>query len=132
GLTVGKWVVGMAVRLQEWEKLLGEMNRIPLAALDRIREEAVQIRTMEHQVGRAVALGIGRTKLEPVPGLACAPVPNVAPRGVDRDAGECIGEPQCIENARAIRRDLDAGANLPKLRRLVVHIDIEAAPEPRG
>jgi len=40
-------------------------------------------------------------------------------------------EPERIENAGAIRADLDASSNLPEILRLLIDVDVDPVPEER-
>src|SRR5262249_57669522 len=100
-------------------------------AMGWVRENAMQVGAVEHEVGRAVAFRRGRAELEPIPGLARAPVTNLPPRGPHRDCVERLRQTERIENAAAVRADLNARAHLPQLRRLLVDVDIEPAPQER-
>ena len=59
------------------------------------------------------------------------PVPDHAPRRQHLHALERVLEAQRIKHARAVRADLDAGADLLELRRLLVDLDVEPALEQR-
>src|SRR5262249_46230796 len=86
---------------------------------------------MEHDVRRAVALGGRRPELEPVPGLAGAPVPDLPARGNDLHAPQRLLEPERVQHPGAVRADLDSGAALLQLGGLLVALDVEAAPQQR-
>ena len=45
--------------------------------------------------------------------------------------GELVGEPEPVQDARGVRADLDAGADLAQRRRLLVDMDVEARPQQR-
>ncbi len=47
------------------------------------------------------------------------------------DATERLLEPERVKHASAVRADLDAGTHLLELDGLLVHLDIEAAPQQR-
>ena len=86
---------------------------------------------MQHEVWRAVAVGGGGAELEPAPGLARAPMADLPPGGQNLDTTQVFFEPERVENAGAVRADLDSGAHLLELGRLLVNFDVEAAPQQR-
>ena len=93
-----------------------------------MRNHAVQIAAMDGDVGKAVALDQFQAEIEQLPALPGIPKP-------DRLAGrqhlhflQRLLEPQRMEDARAVGADLHAGAELAQFRRLLVDIDVDAAP----
>src|SRR5262245_16120440 len=120
--------VHMLVGLGDANAAPGKMECIRLQALDRVGEELVQIATVEHDVGRAVAL-IGCAGFKPIPGFAGAPVANFPSFRIDLNAAERLLEPKRMKNAGAIRTDLDSGPNFSQPGGLFVHIHVEAAPK---
>ena len=58
-------------------------------------------------------------------------MPDHAPRRQHLHALERVLEAERVEHARAVGADLDAGADLLQLRRLLVDLDVEAALEQR-
>src|SRR5437764_10159030 len=75
----------MLLRLRNPNAALGKMHGMRLEAMDCVREDAVQVGAVEHEVGRAIAFRRGRAELEPIPGFARAPVPNLPPLRQYRD-----------------------------------------------
>ena len=110
---------------------LAQMDGVRLQSADRVRQHCVQVGAVKHHVGRAVALSRDRAQLEPVPGLARAPVTNLSPRGKHLDAVQRCLETERVENPGAVCADLNAGADLSQLRRLLIHVDIEPLPQKR-
>src|SRR5215813_7341468 len=78
---------------------------------------------------RAVALGGNVAELEPVPGFAAAPVTQDAAHRLDLDARQHLFEPERVQHARAVRADLNPGADFLELVGLLVELDIDAALE---
>src|SRR5687767_6540258 len=89
----------------------------------------MEIAAMKHQMRRAEAPCRGLAELEPVPGLACAPVAQFAGDGQHPDFGERLFEAERVEDARAVRSKLDAGTDLLELVRLFIDLDVEPAFE---
>jgi hypothetical protein len=89
----------------------------------------VQIGAMQHEMRRAKALDVLVAEIEPVPGLARAPVPQLATLGPDLHPAERRFQAEREQDARAVGADLDAGADLPELARLLVDLDVDAARE---
>src|SRR2546430_5600434 len=91
----------------------------------------MQIGAVDHEVGRAVARdGLG-AEVEQLPGLPGVPQPDLlagrlAPHLADRTL-----KPEREENARAVRRDLHARAQLLKRRRLLVDFDLMTVAQQR-
>ena len=91
----------------------------------------VQIAAMDGDVRRAVTLDQFQAEIEQLPALPGIPQP-------DRLAGrqhlhllERLLEPERMQNAGAVGADLHAGAKFAQFRRLLVDIDIDAAPDQR-
>src|SRR5262245_37095066 len=108
---------------------LVQRDGVGLSRAHRAGEKAVQIGAMQHEMRRAEALDALVAEIEPVPGLARAPVPQLAPLGADLHPGERRFQAEREQHTRAVRADLDAGADLPELARLLVDLDIDAARE---
>ena len=108
-----------------------ELDRVGFARADGIGQQPVQIAPVQHDVRRAVALARGRAEIEPVPGLAGAPVPDHAAGRQHLDALERVFEAERVQHAGAVGADLDAGADLLELGRLLVDLDVEPALEQR-
>jgi hypothetical protein len=86
---------------------------------------------MKHDVRRAVTLSRRRAEIEPVPGLAGAPVTYFARRRDDLNAGQGILQAKRIQNSGSVGAKLNASSNLLEHGRLFVHVDIDAALEQR-
>ena len=78
---------------------------------------------------RAESLDAFVAKIEPVPGFAGAPVPQLAALRLNLNFSEGRFQAEGKKDAGAIRADLDAGANFLELVRLFVNLDINAALE---
>src|SRR5260370_26041552 len=89
----------------------------------------MQIGAMKHEVRRAEPLHVLVAEIEPVPGFAGAPVPQLTALRPDLNLGEGRFQAERKQNASAVGADLDAGADLLELARLVVNLDIDAALE---
>src|SRR5258707_8626893 len=89
----------------------------------------MQIGAMKNKVRRAKPLHVLVAEIEPVPGFAGAPVPQLAPLRPDLNLGEGRFQAERKQNARAVGADLDAGADFLELVRLFVDLDIDAALE---
>ena len=78
---------------------------------------------------RAESLDAFVAKIEPVPGFAGAPVPQLAALWPNLNFTQGRGEAERKQDARAVGADLDAGADFLELVRLLVNLDIDAALE---
>src|SRR5262249_26483548 len=108
---------------------LAQDDGVALQGADRIGEQAMQIAAVKHEMRRAEALDALVAEIEPVPGLSRAPVPQLA--ALRPDLHFCQGwfQAEREQDARAVRADLDAGADLPELVRLLVDRNVDAALE---
>src|SRR5262249_15865000 len=95
----------------------------------RVGQEPMQIAAVKHEMRRAEALDAFVAEVEPVPGFSGAPVPQLAALRPQLNLGEGPLQAERKQNARAVRADLDAGADLLELARLFVNLDIDAALE---
>src|SRR5208337_1477528 len=110
----------LPIGLAEPDAPPAKTDRVGLEAMHRLGEQGVQVGAVEHDMRSTVALGRNRTELEPVPGLARAPVPKLSPRRKHLDAAERLLEAERVQNTGAVRADLDAGTHFSQLRRLLV------------
>ena len=124
-------IVTRSVVLRDADALAVEMDRVRPLAPDRVEQHGVQIAAVEHHVGKAVALDRDRAEIEQLPGLAGAPEPDLLAGDDDAEPLGRRAEPQRIEHAGAVRADLDAGAELLQLGRLLIDIDADALPDQR-
>src|SRR5436190_15655514 len=91
----------------------------------------MQVSPMQHQMRRAVTLNAAGAKLEPVPGLPSAPTANLPLRWNDLDARQRRLEAERIEDAGAVRADLDAGSDLLEFVGLLEHLHVDATAQQR-
>ena len=108
-----------------------EMNGAGLCLQQRLRDHAMQIAAMDGDVGKAVALDRFQAEVEQLPALPGIPQPDRLAGRQHLDLLQRLLEPERVENARAVGADLHAGAKLAQFRRLLVDIDIDAAPDQR-
>ena len=59
--------LNMLVALDDADAALSDLYRVRFEAPDRIGENAVQVSTVQHDVGSAIASSRGRAELEPAP-----------------------------------------------------------------
>ena len=102
-----------------------------LGALHRLPQHAMEIAAMHHPVGRAEALERIAAEVEQRPGLAGAPEPDLLGRRLRHHLAHGRAEAQRDQDARAIRSELDAGADFAQLVGLLEHLDVEAALQQR-
>ena len=69
--------------------------------------------------------------VEPIPGFAGAPVPQLPPRRQHLHLPQRLFKSERIKHARAVRADLHAGADFAQHGRLFVDDDVEAALQQR-
>src|SRR5262249_40060570 len=99
------------------------MDRAGLCPLERPRDHAVQVAAMDGDVREAVALDRLHAEIEQLPALPAIPQPDGLAGGEHLHFFQRLLEPERMENARAIRADLDAGAQFAQLGRLLVDLD---------
>ena len=108
---------------------LVQRDGVGLERANRIREEAVQIGAVKHEMRRAESLDALVAEIEPVPGFAGAPVPQLATLRPHLHPGERRLETEREQDARAVGADLDAGADFLEPIRLFVNLDVDATLE---
>ena len=112
--------------LLEADAARADPHRAGRAFGQRLHQHGVEIATMHQPIGRAVAcLGVGAEVLH-APGLAGVEQPHLLG---DRHRGDRLHrrpQAECAQHARAVRRDLHAGAELAQFGRLFVQRDLEA------
>jgi hypothetical protein len=98
---------------------------------DRTSQRGQQVGTVELVVGEAERrlqrLGQRRAQQR----AAVVPAALVPRQRLHAGPGQLLGEPEPVEDARGVRADLDAGADLAQRRRLLVHVDVEAGVQQR-
>ncbi len=84
---------------------------------------------MDGDVGKAVALDRFHAEVEQLPGLPGVPQPDRLAGGQHLDLFQRVLEAERMQHARAVGADLHAGAKLAQLRRLLIDVDVDAAPQ---
>ena len=82
----------------------------------------MQIAAVKHEMRRAESLDAFVAKIEPVPGLAGAPVPQLAALRPNLHFSESRFQAERKQDASAVGADLDAGADFLELVRLLVDL----------
>ena len=108
-----------------------EMDGLRFLAPHRIGKYALQIGAMERPIGKAVALDGFSAKIEQLLGFPRVPDVNLFALGLPADRLDLGPEAELIENPGAVGADLESGADLHDLGRLLIDVDIEAALEQR-
>jgi hypothetical protein len=108
---------------------LVQRDGVGLERANRVGEEAMQIGAVQHEMRRAESLDAFVAEIEPVPGFAGAPVPQLAALRPNLHVGEGRFQAEGKQDASAIGADLDAGADFLELVRLFVNFNIDAALE---
>src|SRR5262245_46055903 len=111
------------------DTLAAEPDRIRLERADRIGEHRVQVAAMHEDIGEAVEIDRRLAEIEQLPGLAGAPQLDLLAGGDDLDRLQRFREAERMQHARAVGADLNAGADLLELRRLLVDLDVDAAAQ---
>src|SRR5262249_48328828 len=131
GSTVRERRVDMSRLRGDRDASLVQDNGVPLARANRAGEQVMQIGAMQHEMRRAEPLHVLVAEIEPVPGFAGAPVPQLAPLRPNLNASKGRLQYKRKQNARAVGADLDTGADFLELARLFVDFDVDAALEQR-
>src|SRR5258706_16480365 len=94
-------------------------------------EHLAKSRAVNGEVRRAVALDGDRTQIKELPGLAGLPMADFLALRYAGQGLQLFADAERVEHAAAVCRELHAGADLLQLRRLLVHIDVDAMLEQR-
>src|SRR5690606_21368378 len=70
-------------------------------------------------------------QVEERPRLAGVPQPHLLAGRLNRDLGKCFLQPERQQHLGPVGSDLDPGADLLQLRRLLEHLDVEAGAQQR-
>ena len=108
-----------------------EPDRIGLERAHRVDQRVVQVGAMDHEIGRAVARDRFGAEVEQLPGLAGIPQPDFLAGRLAPDAADRVFQPEREQHARAVGRDLHAGAELGEPVRLLVDRDVVAVAQQR-
>src|SRR5205823_1823480 len=119
------------VLLREAAAARAKMQRVRLGAAQRADDHVEQIRAVDGEVRRAIALDGDRAEVEQLPGLAGLPMADFLALRLARQGLELLADAKRVEHARAVRRELHAGADFLQLRSLLVDIDVDAVLEQR-
>src|ERR1043166_9571860 len=107
------------------------MDRAGFRALERLPQPAVQVAAMKGDVREAVALDRFDAEIEQLPALPAVPEPDRLAGRQHLHLFQRLLEAERMENAGAVGADLDAGAKLAQLGRLLIDVDVDSAPEQR-
>src|SRR4051812_11589155 len=105
------------------------MDRIRLLAPHSTREHVEEIGAVNREIRKAVALDGYRAQIEELPRLAGIPEADFLALRLARKGLELLAYPERVEDPRAVGGELDARANFLQRIRLLVNVDIYAAPE---
>src|SRR6266850_4862316 len=94
-------------------------------------QHAEEIRPIHGEVGIPVALDRDGAEIEQLPGLAGAPEPDFLAGRLAGKQFKLVANAQLMKRARAVRSELQSGAHFLQLRRLLIDLDVAAAPEQR-
>ena len=94
-------------------------------------EHVEQVRTIDGEVGKTVALDGDRAEIEELPGLAGIPQPDFLALRLAGKRLQLLADAERIEHPRAVRGELHARADFLELRGLLVDLDINARAEQR-
>src|SRR5579859_169408 len=130
-LTIGEPEPDSAVVFLKTGAAAADMQRPRRAGVERIDQHAMKITPMHHPVRRAIDRARGGTEIEQLPGPPGREQADLLARGFAGDALHRLFETECDQNARAVRGELNAGAELAQLGGLLENLDLDAALEQR-
>ncbi len=108
-----------------------QVNRIRLLAPHGARQHVEQIRAVDGEIGKAVALDRDRPEVEELPRLAGIPQADFLALRLARERLQLLADAERVEHARAIGGKLHARADFLQLGRLLVDLDVDSVPEQR-
>src|SRR5687768_279828 len=89
----------------------------------------MQVIAVDRDVGEAVLRHRQRAKIEKLPRLAGVPQADLFAAGLAGDVHDLLLEAEREQDARSVGADLDAGADLAKLGRLLEDLHVEPLPQ---
>lgn len=98
---------------------------------ERRGEHVQQVWTVDGEVRIAIALDRDLAEVEELPGLARVPQADFLARGLAGKRLERLADAKRVERACAVGTELQAGADFPQLRRLLVDLDLAALAQCR-
>lgn len=98
----------------------------PAGFLRTFQQRGMHVDTMDHRVGIAEALAEGLACGDATDDRFVERVVHDHVVGIDRAAARLVADAQCIEGMEGIGAELDPGADLADLRRLLQHLDAES------
>src|SRR5262245_36835463 len=117
--------------LVEADAPCAEMDCGTLLAPHRALEHAEEVGAVYREIRVAVALDRNLAQVVELPALARVPDADLLTFGLAGKRVERLAHAERVQDVRAVRRELDPGADLAQLGRLLVHLDLAAHPRER-
>ncbi|MGF6426189.1 hypothetical protein ABIE91_001409 [Bradyrhizobium elkanii] len=130
-LAIGKVQPDAVAVLVKSAAAAAEMQVPRRSSCECVDQHAVKVAAMHHPVGRAVDRARGGAEVEQFPGPPGAEQPDLLARGLAGDRLHLLLEPERDEDAGAVGAELDTGAELAQLRRLLEDLDFDATLQQR-
>src|ERR1051325_9429553 len=107
----GKLNINVFIIADDVDAAFAKMDCVRLQTPHRFNKHGVKVAAMQQDMRRAITLVAGRAEIIPIPGLAGTTVADFLAQRAERDMAERVFEPERLQNAGAVRADLDAGAH---------------------
>src|SRR5882762_2753830 len=105
------------------------MDGVDLFSAHSVCEHAEKVRAVRRKIGEAVSLDRHRAQIEKFPGLAGVPEADLLALQFAGQRFQVIEHTQLVQRAVAVGAEIESGADLLQLVRLLVEVDVEAELE---
>jgi hypothetical protein len=102
------------------------VNALGLEAAHGAGEHVKEVRAVDREIGIAVALDRDGSEVEELPGLARVPQADLLAGRLAGQRLQLLADAERVERARAVRAELQSGADFLQLGSLLVDLDVAA------
>jgi hypothetical protein len=117
--------------LFEPDAFRAEVDGAGLLAAHRALQYSQEIRTIDREIGMAVALDRDLAQVVELPALAAVPEADLLAFGLAGEPLQLFADAEREERPSTVRRELQPRPQLLQFRRLLEHLDVAAHPEER-